>query len=420
MAEKQFGSIVENIFRFIFISIGVIHFIPSAFIDLIQIRSYLNAAFLFLCLIIIISGFFNFKKVGRFCLFEKSLAIVCLLITVFLALYNHSEGSFYIEGYKFAVIFLLIFFGAETYGEMSASKIFSDFTYLFSFYSILLVFILIYSGQEDLIRPIGPGGLYTRLDFTGSVTTMCVSAAIAMLLGINNFFGRSSVFHKLFFLVTILSSGYLILLGASRQVLLILIVFMAIKFLSGNWLSKKMLDVRMKIIALASISFVAFALFTIFVNDSFYIRIFDNPSGNYTSGRLYSMNLWFEEKQQHGDFLGFGYIRNNIIQEMELLFPHDEFIRFFLEGGKLGLFLPFALLIYSTIILKISIYNGADSNVKDIIAVIYSIILVETNLDNFYHNIFFSTLLLSILSLAGHYSLKQNSAIQNRKNLTIP
>ncbi len=87
-----------------------------------------------------------------------------------------------------------------------------------------------------------------------------------------------------------------------------------------------------------------FAFFTAFVSDALWLRLTSAVGGDYSSGRLHSLAWWLEAALDHPLGLGMGAVRQIMAEgrpwldgQRLLEWPHNEFVRFFVEGGWLGL-----------------------------------------------------------------------------------
>lgn len=373
---------------------------PSEIIETLQIRTYTNILFATACSLLLALSVASIKRYSApFSTLEKVIAVACTSITILIGLICMSKGSFYIEGYKFFTIFMLIFVGHEISRSADAHKIINDVNFFLFLYVIGLSLIVIIAGQEELLKEKGAGGHYTRLDFTGSVTLMAVTSALAALSAIHSIRKEKKIVNITWKIAALLSAMYLILLAASRQSILIFLLYAVIIFSFGGWRKIGDFYQKLRIIGLLISGVVSFFLFSIFINDSLYIRIFENPSGDYTSGRLSSISMWLDEMNNRGGALGFGYVRNNTVQEIEFLWPHNEFFRFYIEGGILGLLIIILLLGYVLFTLRLALTSQNHIEIRYFMVAITSVMLVELNLDNFIHDIYGSSFYFLLLSI---------------------
>ncbi len=398
---------MNSIIRTILVSITLMYLVPAALIELTNLRAVVNSLFLACCTALCAFGLLTLKKSKDFALFEKLIGSTGIIITLILSAKNALSSTFYIEGYKFLLIFILIFFGSELSKAISASRIIKDLSLVLSLYTCLLITFFIITGADNLIRPVGAGEIYTRLDITGSVTIMAISSTISLLLISSLAMRTRSLIIRIALFLIAFTAGYLILLSASRQAILVIVVYATLQLLSGKLLNRKVIIRRASILGAALASILLFTAYTAFINDSLYVRIFENPTEDYSSGRLNSVNLWLSEMHEHGGPLGFGHIRNNTIQEIELLWPHNEFLRFYIEGGIPGAFLTFLMLIYAISTLRFSMRPNEPSLEKNLTLIIFSVFIVQMSVENFINNTFLSTLCFLLLSICTHSTISQ-------------
>lgn len=393
---------MKNVIRAATILLLFIYLIPSHFIETHNLKMIIMVVYGSICAVLFtLSIASHTNRISRHAAIEKTIATACMIITIIIAIRCLTTETFYSSGYKFITIIILIYSGNELSKQTNAYKIVNDITSIIYIYVIGLAFAVIFLGQETLLQRKGAGGLFTRLDFTGSVTLMAVVSTLVILLAINRIHKENRRLQCVWHATSLISALYLLFLGASRQSLLILLISTGLVFLSGKWSSRRDVIIKLRCLGLFALFVMSFIIFTIFVNDSLYIRIFDNQL-DFTSGRLNSITMWIDEMNQHGGPLGFGYIRLNVIEEIEFLWPHNEFIRFYIEGGLLGLVIMILLLCDIALNARVAFKTKPGNNVRYFTVSIVSVMLVQLNLDNFIHNIYGGSFYFFLLSICGN------------------
>jgi len=392
-----------NFFRILVILLIVIGLIPPVIIDLLDARNILNGNFLAICGLLFAGGIILTERQSPFCVFEKGLAASGIALSLSVGFINYYQGTFYPEGYKFILLFLVIFVGKELTRLLPVENIVSDYSLILGIFVIAVFGASALISQDNILKEVGPGGMYERLDVTGSVTTLAIFATIFLLTAPAILSSCRNLPIKALHLLAVCAALYLLLFSASRQSILIILSYLLILFLAGN--ERLTRFYRTKILTLLFVGTIIFSLFTIFINNSFYIRMFENPSEDYSSGRLNSIYLWLEEMEQNGSPLGFGYIHTHTIPEIELLWPHNEFARFYFEGGVIGVGILLLLFVYTFVVLRIVLHNQLPQAVRLVVTVIVSVMFVQLMLENMFHHIYRTTFWFLLLSLSAHYAL---------------
>jgi O-antigen ligase len=154
------------------------------------------------------------------------------------------------------------------------------------------------------------------------------------------------------------------------------------------------------------ILFIIFYLFSYFIENSLYIRIFDNEE-NFSSGRFDSIQFWYTVFKDKG-VLGFGYIINNtslfVIES-----PHNEFLRFYFEGGLPGLVFIIIIFIYLIKCLSQIQKSHIDNQLKVLSILFFSVILGQSLLNNIFNDIYRLFLYMFFLVIIYEISLIKSS-----------
>lgn len=150
----------------------------------------------------------------------------------------------------------------------------------------------------------------------------------------------------------------------------------------------------------------AFGSWTLLVNDSFYLRLTGGQE-DYSSGRWSSLGHWLVLAGDHPWGLGLGAVREILADgrpELDgatlLEWPHNEFVRFWVEAGPPGLLFVVLLLALLTGRAIRAARVEADPAVRALMLVIAADLVAEACLQNILNAVYHATVLVLILSLA--------------------
>lgn len=150
----------------------------------------------------------------------------------------------------------------------------------------------------------------------------------------------------------------------------------------------------------------AFAGWTLVVNDSFYLRL-AGGQGDFTSGRWSSLGYWLTLAGDHPWGLGLGAVRELLAAGRPALdgtalleWPHNELVRFYVEAGPPGLLFVALLL---TLLVRRAIRTARhadDPMLRALMLAIAADLIAETLLQNLLNAVYHATVLVLILCLA--------------------
>lgn len=148
-----------------------------------------------------------------------------------------------------------------------------------------------------------------------------------------------------------------------------------------------------------------FALCTLFVSDTLWLRL-TGAGGDFTSGRGHSLPWWIGQALQHPAGLGIGAVRRMLATDRPAIegghlleWPHNEFVRFWVEGGWLGLLFA-ALLVFGLVGRTLRFARHCPCPRARLLALaIAADLLAQSLLQNYFNNIYHATVMTAILSM---------------------
>jgi len=378
----------------------ILSLLPSAFVEGNQLRQ--PAIIIFLVIVFLFFFFsydLNLKKQSDQ---NKSSLIILFFILILISFLLSLDQNFYFRGYKFLTIIPIIIFTKYVVPKINYEKFLNIFFILFSVY---VIGTSIYALNFDVskVYSLYSNASYTRYGFTDSITTHSINCLVYLFLSYTFYIKTTSLFKKNFLIITSLLALTMVFLSASRQVIAIIVIFFLISALIKK--NKKIIDF-IKVIFIFMILFIIFYLFSYFIENSFYIRIFDNEE-NFSSGRFDSIQFWYTVFKDKG-VLGFGYIINNtslfVIES-----PHNEFLRFYFEGGLPGLVFIIIIFIYLIKCLSQIQNSHIDKQLKVLSILFFSVILGQSLLNNIFNDIYRLFLYMFFLVIIYEISLIKSS-----------
>jgi len=137
---------------------------------------------------------------------------------------------------------------------------------------------------------------------------------------------------------------------------------------------------------------VLFVGYTIFISESFWLRIISADQDDYSSGRLHSIEHWLNIAASHPMGIGAGGVRELLnegrpyLNGTDLLeWPHNEFVRYYLESGPLGLTLVCLLVGYLVHFALKSARRDHDLARKALMLIIASDLVAQSIFQNYFN-----------------------------------
>ena len=243
-----------------------------------------------------------------------------------------------------------------------------------------------------------------RYDVTGSVVMhaslglVCVVVALARAASGERLGTRClGVAVAAMALVTVLET-------ATRTVVLTLALFAVFHLATAeNWSVA-----LVRLLAAACGLGLVFALYSALWNPNLLLRLGSTDTGDYGSGRLPSLAWWLGLMGDHPFGLGFGAVRELMADgkpflegESTLEWPHNEFVRFYVEAGPLGL--AFILLLVGLLVRTALVAAAMDPvpERRALLLVIAADIVAESCLQNLFNAIHHATVLVLFLAAAA-------------------
>jgi O-antigen ligase len=251
-----------------------------------------------------------------------------------------------------------------------------------------------------------------RYDPTGSVVMHSSLSLIHLVLAATRLGERQPLRARLATLALGGMSLSMVFLTATRTALLTLALLAALVLVASPELRRVG-----RHLVLAALGFgLAFAAWTYFVDDSFYLRL-SGGQADFTSGRWSSVRHWLALAGDHPWGMGLGAVRELLadgrpaLDGTEVLeWPHNELVRFYLEAGPPGLLFVLLLL---AVLLRRALRAAAreeDPVRRMLVLAIAADLVAEACLQNLLNAVYHATVLILILTLAIAVAGRENAS----------
>ena len=241
-----------------------------------------------------------------------------------------------------------------------------------------------------------------RYDPTGSVVMHSSLSLIHLIVALARLGRRLTLPARVATLVLGSMSLAMVFLTATRTALLTLALFALLQV----WSAARP-DLALRRLAMAGLGLaLALLAWTLLVNDSFWLRLVGGQ-GDFSSGRFVSIAQWLTLAGDHPWGMGLGAVRELLADgrpalggDAYLEWPHNEFVRLYVESGPPGL-------MFVTLLLALLMRRGvqaardsADPVLRALILAIVADLVAEACLQNLLNAVYHATVLVLILGLA--------------------
>ncbi len=274
---------------------------------------------------------------------------------------------------------------------------------------LLLLYVLASGAALALLEPsvlVRGYEAIRRWDVTGSMVSHSSLLLLFLLLSAARLAREPISPLALLAWSAVLLALAMIFLAATRTTVAILVLFVLLDLIAGPGDR-----IRFWIRALIPAA-LAFALATLLVSDVMWRRLVGLGLEEYTSGRLASWSYWFALAVRHPLGLGIGYVRQELAAErpwldggVPLEWPHNELLRFWVEGGWAGLVLIVLLMLA---LVKMALYaarNAARADERALALGLAADMLARSLLQNYFNEIYQATMAVLVIGLLAYRGL---------------
>jgi O-antigen ligase len=253
-----------------------------------------------------------------------------------------------------------------------------------------------------------------RYDPTGSVIMHASLSLICLLLALARL-PEPAPLHRRCGLLLIGGVALVMVLEAATRTVIVTLVLLACFHLLTTADRRGALG---RLLAVACGLVLVFAAYSELWNPSFLLRLVSNDEvADYGSGRLPSIAYWLALAGDHPFGLGFGAVREMLADgkpsldgDSTLEWPHDEYVRFYVEAGPVGL--AFVLLLVGLCVWMALRTAAADRQAprRTLTLAIAADLVAESCLQNLFNAIYHATVLVTFLALAAESARREAEA----------
>ena len=271
--------------------------------------------------------------------------------------------------------------------------------WLFSAFSvyILAVVILYLAGT-------GAAGTFaaaTRIDPTGSVVSLASAGTITAVLATGEA-RRATGFRRIVPISMALLALAAIFATATRTAVATMVILGVLLLATSSNRSRQLRN----LIGAGFILALLLAIHTIVFSDVYFLRLTGNNGDDYSSGRWHSLAHWLAVAADSPLGQGIGSVREIMLDGRPglsggrfLEWPHNEFVRFYVEGGIPGLMMISLLVGGMTVRALRSARKATDPRLRMLVLALAADMLAQSLLQNHFNMIYHSSMTMLILAM---------------------
>ena len=243
---------------------------------------------------------------------------------------------------------------------------------------------------------------HVRVDITGSVVLhagLCTIIALGLAAALPRIRSRGA---RLGVALLLAAAAWMVMLTGTRSPLLTVALFVVLWAAAGRARDLA----RPRLLGAGLLALLAFLLMSYWASDTLWARLADLGRADYSSGRWPSIHHWLTLAAGQPFGLGIGAVRATlgdgrpIIAGGHLLeWPHNEFVRFFVEGGALGLMLVLVLVVEALRRARRRALVTTDPVERVLLLAIAADMLAQCLLQNYFNSVYHATVMLMLLGM---------------------
>ena len=251
-----------------------------------------------------------------------------------------------------------------------------------------------------------------RYDPTGSVVMHSSLSLIHLVVAVTRLIQKLPLRTRLVTVALAAMSLAMIFLTATRTALLTLALLAVLELATAPRPGQTLCRFAAAMLGLG----IAFGAWTLAVDDSFLLRL-TGGQGDFSSGRWSSIAHWLALAGDHPLGMGLGTVRRLLaagrpaLNGTELLeWPHNEFVRFYVEAGPIGLLFVALLLV---VLLRRTVRAaraGSEPVLRALMLAIMADLVAEACLQNLLNAVYHATVLILILGVAVAVATRRRPA----------
>ena len=243
---------------------------------------------------------------------------------------------------------------------------------------------------------------HARIDVTGSLVLHASLCTIVALAATAALFCRRGVLARLALTLTITGAAWMVLLSGTRSALVVLALFVGLWAIAGRPGDL----VRPRAIAVGVAAVVGFAVLSFLASDTLWARLVAIGQDGYSSGRGPAVRHWLGMAAGEPFGLGIGAVRTMLADGRPTIagghlleWPHNEFIRFYVEGGVLGITLVLVLVVDVARRAVRRARRTPDPLERVVLLAITADMIAQCLLQNYFNSVYHATVMLLLVAM---------------------
>jgi hypothetical protein len=241
-----------------------------------------------------------------------------------------------------------------------------------------------------------------RVDVTGSVILHASLCTIVLLAAAAALRRASTTLQRLGLVLTAVAAAWMVMLSGTRSSILAVVLF------AGLWAVAGRLGeiARPRVIGLGLAVALGFIALSLLTSDTIWARLTAIGQDGYSSGRGPSIGHWLGLAAGEPFGLGIGAVRamlahgRPIIAGGHLLeWPHNEFVRFYVEGGIPGITIVLILVLEVARRCLRRARCTPDPLERALLLAITADMIVQCLLQNYFNSVYHATVLLLLVGM---------------------
>ena len=336
--------------------------------------------------------------------------VVLFLLLVPIAVLD-ARGKVDLLDYRI-VLLLLVLVASPNLGRSLEGLDFDRFVW-----RLLSLYVVVTFAYQSFGEPAAVArgyGAITRYDPTGSVVMHASLSMIHLTLAATRALTQPRRRQRLAAAGLGACSAVLVLSTATRTVLVTAALMAAFHLLT----TRRQAAALRLVLTVALAGALVFAAYATLWDASFVGRLAGADTEDWGSGRWPSIKVWLDLLGDQPWGMGLGYVRETLGPgkpwldgEMTLEWPHDEFVRYLVEAGPLGLAFV-SLLVLTLVRTALRGAVGAAPARRALLLVLASDLVAESLFQNLFNAVYHATVLVLLVCLGAHRAPEPAAAVE--------
>ncbi|MDX6750280.1 hypothetical protein SH611_10730 [Geminicoccaceae bacterium 1502E] len=243
---------------------------------------------------------------------------------------------------------------------------------------------------------------FVRYDFTGSLVAHSGLCLIFAAAGATQWRAMRNAALRAAWAGLLMLAVAMLLLAATRTVIVTLALLGALHLHAAADKGRML----RRLLLLGCSGGAVFLVYTVLVSDAFFLRLFSSEIQDFSSGRAYSQLYWLGLAAEHPLGLGLGAVRDlleggrpALDGDRLLEWPHNEWLRLFIEGGIAGVAWLALLVGWLARRTLAAARAERDPLRRSLMLAILADMIAQSLLQNYFNGIYYATAMVLTLAV---------------------